>query len=121
MKNYLIVAVIFLTIASCKKDRTCSCTVTKTGTSTTTGKAEIELFPGFPTPLADTSFATNVNETQIVDTKIEKVTKYSAKNKCYSYTQPYDETTLTSVPASSFNLVVSVNEKGNRHYSCSLQ
>lgn len=121
MKNYLTVAIIILLITSCKKDRTCSCTVTKTGTSTTTGKAEIVLFPGFPTPLADTSFVTNVNETQIVDTKIEKVTKRKAKNNCISYTEPYNETTLTSVPASSFNLSVNVTETGNRHYTCDLK
>src|ERR1700759_1445370 len=106
MKKYFITSIIILFIASCKKDRTCSCTVTKTGTSTTTGKADIVILPGFPTNLADTSFVTPVNEAQVIDRKLENVTKRSAKNNCISYSEPYTETVLTSVPASSFNLSV---------------
>ncbi|MEO6303303.1 MAG: hypothetical protein ABIP51_09020 [Bacteroidia bacterium] len=121
MKKYCILAFIVVIIGACKKDRICSCTVTKTGTSTTTGKAEIVLFPGFPTPLADTSFVTNINETQSVDKKLEKVTKRAGKNNCISYSEPYNETTLTSVPASSFNLSVSVTDKGDKHYKCELK
>jgi len=120
MKNSFIVVAVALVVFACKKDRTCTCTITKTGTSTTTGKADLELFPGFPTTLADTSFATNVNETQIVDKKIENVSKRTAKNNCVSYTEPYNETTLTSVPASSFNLSVVVTNKGDKHYDCKL-
>ncbi len=120
MKKYFILASVVLIAFACKKDRTCTCTVTKTGTSTTTGKASLELFPGFPTTLADTSFFTNINETQLVDKKIEKVTKRTAKNNCISYSEPYNETTLTSVPASSFNLSVIVTNKGDKHYDCKL-
>jgi hypothetical protein len=80
MKKYFILASVALITFACKKDRTCTCTVTKTGTSTTTGKASLELFPGFPTPLADTSFVTNVNDVQIIDKKLEKVTKQAGKN-----------------------------------------
>jgi hypothetical protein len=121
MKNYFILGFVALLIISCKKDRTCSCTITKTGTSTTTGKADLVIIAGFPMNLADTSFVTPVNEVQIIDKKIEKVTKRSAKNNCVSYTEPYNETTLTSVPASSFNLSVVVTNKGDRHYSCELK
>ena len=109
-----------MVVFACKKDRTCTCTITKTGTSTTTGKADLELFPGFPTTLADTSFVTNINEAQTIDKKIEKVTKRTAKNNCISYTEPYNETTLTSVPASSFNLSVIVTDKGEKRYDCKL-
>lgn len=110
-----------ISVFSCKKDRTCSCTVTKTGTSTTTGKADLMLIAGFPIPLADTSFATNVYETQSVDKKMEKVTKRAAKNNCISYTEPYSETVLTAVPASSFNLSVIVVNKGEKKYTCELK
>ncbi|MBA3679843.1 MAG: hypothetical protein H0W73_01445 [Bacteroidetes bacterium] len=120
MKNYFILAAVALVFFACKKDRTCTCTVKKTGTSTTTGKAELILFPGFPTTLADTSFVTDVNDVQTVDRKLEKVTKRTAKNNCISYSEPYSETTLTSVPASSFNLSVVVTDKGTKHYDCKL-
>jgi len=121
MKNYYFILVIAITVFSCKKDRTCSCTVTKTGTSTTTGKADLMLLPGFPIPLADTSFATSINESQSIDKKIEKVTKRTAKNNCISYTEPYSETVLTSVPASSFNLSVIITNKGEKKYTCELK
>lgn len=122
MKKIIVaLSLITLVLISCKKDRTCSCTITKTGTSTTTAKADIILFPGFPTPLADTSFITPFNEVQIIDKKLEKVTKRRAKNNCVSYTEPYNETVLTSVPASSFNLSVIVTNKGDKHYSCELK
>jgi hypothetical protein len=121
MKNYFILIAVAFLIFSCKKDRTCSCTVTKTGTSTTTGKADLVIIPGFPMPLADTSFVTNINDVQSVDKKIEKVTKRRAKNNCISYSEPYNETILTSVPASSFNLSVSVTNKGDKHYVCELK
>ena len=120
MKKYFILAAVALVVFACKKDRTCTCTITKTGTSTTTGKADLVLFPGFPTNLADTSFVTNVNEVQTVDKKIENVNKRTAKNNCISYSEPYNETTLTSVPASSFNLSVIVTNKGDKHYDCKL-
>lgn len=114
MKNYILILV-SLIVFSCKKDRTCSCTVTKTGTSATTGKVDLVIFQ------VDTSFVTNVIETQIVDKKIEKVTKRRAKNNCVSYTEPYNETILTSVPTSSFNLSVIVTNKGDKHYACELK
>jgi len=121
MKNYFILVVFTLVFFACKKDRTCNCTITKTGTSTTTGKAELIIIPGFPTPLADTSFVTSINETQSTDKKIEKVTKRTAKNNCISYTEPYNETTLTSVPSASFNLSITVINKGDKHYDCELK
>lgn len=121
MKKIIVIALTSLILFSCKKDRTCSCTITKTGTSTTTAKADIILFPGFPTPLADTSFITPVNEVQNVDKKIVKTTKMRAKNNCISYTEPYSETVLTSVPASSFNLSVIVTNKGDKKYACALK
>jgi hypothetical protein len=95
--------------------------VTKTGTSTTTGKADLALFPGVNIPLADTSFTNNIFEIQFVDKKIEKVTKRRAKNNCVSYTEPYSETVLTSVPASSFNLSVVIVDKGEKRYKCELK
>lgn len=121
MKNYFVITFVALLAFACKKDRTCTCTITKTGTSTTTGKADLILFPGFPTPLADTSFVTNINETQVVDKKIEKVTKQTAKNNCISYSEPYNETTLTSVPSASFNLSIIVTNSGTKDYDCKLK
>lgn len=122
MKTFQLVVVLILAInVACKKDRVCSCTITKTGTSTTTGKAELSLFPGVGIPLADTSFSQNAFDIQFVDKKIEHVTKRRAKNNCVSYTEPYNETVLTSVPASSFNLSVVVNNKGDKHYKCELK
>lgn len=121
MKTYFFLSVVALLSFSCKKDRTCTCTITKTGASTTTGKAELVLFPGFPTPLADTSFVTTVNETQAVDKKIEKVTKRTAQSNCVSYSEPYNETTLTSVPSASFNLSITVTNTGTKHYDCKLK
>lgn len=122
MKNlkYLLIALI-LTSLSCKKDRVCSCKVEKTGTSTTLGKADLALFPGVNIPLADTSFTRNVFEIQFIDKKIENVRKKVAKNNCISYTEPYNESVVTSVPASSFNLSVVVIDKGERHFKCELK
>ena len=121
MKTIILSTLIAFAFVACKKDRTCNCSITKTGTSTTTAKADITLFPGFPTPLADTSFVTPVSEVQNVDKKIEKTTKMRAKNTCVSYTEPYTETVLTSVPASSFNLSVIVTNKGDKKYACELK
>ena len=120
-KNNLIFLVIFIILCACKKDRTCSCTITKTGTSTTTGKVDLTLGFFGSLPLADTSFVTLVNDVQLADKKLEKITKRQAKNNCISYTEPYNETVLTSVPASSFNLSVIVTNKGDKHYSCELK
>ncbi len=121
MKNTIVFALACLTFVACKKDRTCSCTYTKTGTSTTTAKADIILIPGFPTPLADTSFVTPVNEVQNTDKKIEKVNKRDAKSNCISYSEPYTETTLTSVPSASFNLSIIITNTGTKRYSCKLK
>jgi len=120
MKKIIVLAFVTLIFVACKKDRTCACIVTKTGTSTTTGKVDA-IFFGFPTPLADTSFVTNINESQSVDKKIENATKMRAKNNCISYSEPYTETVLTSVPASSFNLSVIVTNKGEKKYDCELK
>jgi hypothetical protein len=49
------------------------------------------------------------------------VTKRTAKNNCISYTEPYSETVLTSVPASSFNLSVIITNKGEKKYTCELK
>jgi hypothetical protein len=121
MKKIILLIVLAFGIYACKKDRVCSCIVTKTGTSTTTGKADLVLFPGFPANLADTSFSTNVIESQNIDIKLEKVTRRAAKNNCINYTEPYNETVLTSVPASSFNLSVIVTNKGDKRYNCELK
>ena len=116
----IIASVIFL--ACSKKDRTCECTVTKKGTSTTTGKVSAELFPGFPTNLADTSFVSQVNEISPSEqTVMQKVTKRTAKNNCYSYNEPYHDKTVTSVPASSFNLAVVVDDVGTKQHDCKLK
>jgi hypothetical protein len=121
MKNNLIVlALIAVVVFACKKDRTCECTVTKKGTSTTQGKADM-VFSGFPLPLADTSFETSVNEIQVYEINYQKVTKRAAKTNCIKYTEPYNEKTVTSVPASSFNLSVVVTDKGDRTYDCKLK
>ncbi len=115
-------AILGVLFASCKKDRTCECTVTRTGTSTTNGKVEAALIPGFPTvSLADTTFTTNVYDIQIIPKKMTKVTKRAAESNCVSYTQPYTEKTLTSVPASSFNLAVTITETGEEKYDCTLK
>lgn len=109
-----------LLVAACKKDRTCSCTVTRTGTSSTTGKVDQVLF-GFPVTLADTTFSQPSMDIQTYDKVINKSTKAAAKNNCVSYTQPYNEKNVTSVPAASFNLVVVVTEKGEEKYECKLK
>jgi hypothetical protein len=109
-----------LLVAACKKDRTCSCTVTRTGTSSTTGKVDQVLF-GFPVTLADTTFSQPSMEIQTYDKVINKSTKSAAKNNCVSYTQPYNEKNVTSVPAASFNLVVVVTEVGEEKYECKLK
>ena len=121
-KTFLIIAVISsLVFFECKKkDRTCSCTITKSGTSTTTGKVTQVLF-GFPINLADTSFVTTVNEITIEDIVLQKTTKKTAKNNCYSYSEPYDDKTVTSVPASSFALSVVVEDKGTKQHDCKLK
>jgi len=114
----IFVAGIFL--PACKKDRTCSCTVTRAGSSTTQGKVVQEIF-GFPITLADTSFTQGANSSQVVDKKMTKVTKKTGENNCVSYSQPYNEVTLTSVPASSFNMVITVTDKGEETYDCKLK
>ncbi|MDX2171629.1 MAG: hypothetical protein SFY56_00820 [Bacteroidota bacterium] len=122
MKKIAVIVLLGITVfTACKKDRTCSCTVTKKGTSTTQGKADIVVIPGFPATLADTSFVTPIYEVQNIDKKLEKITKMRAKNNCISYIEPYNETVLTSVPASSFNLSVVVTNTGERHYECKLK
>ena len=113
----LICAIAFF---ACKKDRTCSCTVTKTGTSKTTGKVSQVLF-GFPVDLADTTFTQPLNEITTQETQLRKVTKKTAKNNCYSYSEPYKVKMPIAVPASSFNLVVEVTEEGTIDYSCKLK
>jgi hypothetical protein len=122
MKKIAPLAVCLIVVAqmACKKDRTCHCTMTKTGTSTTHGSAS-EVLLGFPVTLADTSFSTPANDLQIYDRTIKKSTKKAAKNNCISYSEPYKETTLTSVPASSFNLSVEVTNTGTVTYDCSLK
>ena len=121
MKNNLfIIAAIAIVFFACKKDRTCECTVTKTGTSKTNGKVEQNLF-GFPVALADTTFETKVNEIRSYDITMDKVTKKTAKNNCFSYSEPYSEKTITSVPASSFNLSVVVTDEGVKDYNCKLK
>ena len=113
-------SVFLLLSVSCKKDRTCSCTVTKTGTTTTDGKVSENLI-GFPITLADTSFSQPFNDVQIYDKKITNVTKSTAKSNCVSYSQPYSETVLTSVPASSFSIVMTVTNRGTEKYDCNLK
>ena len=109
-----------LIFAACKKDRTCTCTVSRTGTSTTTAKVTQVIF-GFPIDLADTAFITPVYDIQLIDKKMTNVTKKTAGSNCISYTQPYSETNLTSVPASSFNLSISITNKGEEKYDCKLK
>jgi hypothetical protein len=122
MKKISLLAVCLVVVAqlACKKNRTCHCTMTKTGTSTTHGSADEVLF-GFPVTLADTSFSTPINDIQVYDRTINKSTKSAAKNNCISYSEPYKETTLTSVPASSFNLSVEVTNEGTVTYDCKLK
>ena len=81
----------------------------------------LELFPGFATPLADTSFTSPIGEVQKIDKKMTKVSKRRAKNNCVSYSEPFRETIPTSVPASSFNLSVIVVSEGERTYKCELK
>lgn len=105
---------------ACKKDRTCSCTVYRTGTTTTEGKVSQELF-GIPFDLADTSFTQPINDVRIYDKKMTKITKADAKGNCINYSQPFFEKNLTSVPAASFNLVVTVTNSGDEKYECKLK
>ncbi len=124
IKKIIIVASVIslITFAACTKDRTCNCTITRTGTSTTQGKVEAALLPGFPAiSLADTTFTQDVYNIQIVDKKMTKVTKKAAQSNCINYSQPYNETTITSVPASSFNLSVVITDKGTEKFDCTLK
>jgi hypothetical protein len=123
IKNTLSVfAFIAIVLYGCKKeDRTCSCTVTRKGTSTTTAKVEQVIF-GFPLTLADTSFEKSITDVQAVDKVMEDVTKKTAKGNCYNFSQPYNETVITAVPAASFEMQVSVTNKGIETYSsCKLK
>lgn len=121
MKNNLIlIAVLAFAFVACKKDRTCSCTVTKTADSKTSGKVSMAL-GGFPVPLADTTFSQPLTEITTVDRELKKVSKGTAKQNCFSYTEPYTDKTMIAVPASSFNLVVEVTETGTKDYSCKLK
>lgn len=116
MKKTAIIALLSLSVYACKKDRTCSCTITKSGNSTTTASADL-----FGLPLADTSFVTPVMDIQKGDTKYKKVTRRAAKANCISYEEPYNETTLTSVPASSINLTIRITDVGTKKYDCTLK
>jgi len=120
MKKIILFSILSLVLFSCKKDRTCSCTVTKTGTSTTNGHFEVTVIPGFPVT-QDSSFVSQINDVQSVDKKLEKVTKQTAKNNCVSYTEPYNETTLTSVPGTTVSISITVTDVGNKRYSCKLK
>lgn len=122
MKNLIALSLLLTFIfTACKKDRVCSCTITKTGTSTTHGSVGIAIIPGFATSVVDTSFSTNVFEIQMVDKKLEKVSKRQAKSNCISYTEPYSESIPTTIPTSTFNLSVVVINKGEKHYACDLK
>jgi PBP1b-binding outer membrane lipoprotein LpoB len=112
-------AVLALSFAACKKDRTCSCTVTKTGTVTTTASFTFSVAIPLPIPPIgiDTTFSSPVNESYSTEIKMEDVKKRTAKQNCYSYKEPYQETTYNIVP--SFTLT-SVNS-GNKSYSCELK
>jgi len=120
MKKIFPLAICLIVAMACKKNRTCHCTQTKTGTSTTHGTVN-EVFLGIPVALADTSFSTPINDIQVYDRSINKATKSAASNNCISYSEPYKETTLTSVPASSFNLSVEVTNEGTVTYDCKLK
>ncbi len=112
---------ITLVFCACKKDRVCSCTVIKTGTSTTKAKGSLVLFAGFSTNIADTTITTNVTEVQVIEKEMKEVSKKTAKNNCISYTEPYSETIPTSVPSTSFNLSIVVENKGEKKYDCELK
>jgi hypothetical protein len=120
MRKFPLALLIALAFSACKKDRTCACTVTRNGTSTTEGKVEQVLF-GFPVTLADTTFSQPVYEVRVYDKKMEDVSKSSAKKNCISYSEPYSEKTLTSVPATSFNVVFAVTNTGTDEYDCKLK
>lgn len=120
-KSITLLFLVTTLIVACKKDRTCSCTETKTGTSKTTGKASIELFPGLPQDLADTTFSSPLNETRSYDRVYKDAQKKAAKNNCLSYSEPFKETVVTSVPASSFQLSVIVVNEGTVSYDCKLK
>lgn len=122
IKNTLsIIALIAIVFFGCKKEnRTCSCSVTRTGTSTTTAKVS-QVLGGFQFDLADTSFVKNITDIQTIDKVLIDVTKKSAKGNCISYTQPYNETVLTSVPAASFEMAITVVNKGEEKFDCKLK
>ncbi len=120
-KVIAIMCLITLVFCACKKDRVCSCTVIKTGTSTTKAKGSLVLFAGFSTNIADTTITTNVTEVQVIEKEMKEVSKKTAKNNCISYTEPYSETIPTSVPSTSFNLSIVVENKGEKKYDCELK
>lgn len=107
-------------LACTKKDRTCSCTETKSGTSTTHAAITQELF-GVPFTLADTSFSNPVYDVRVYDRKMDKVTKSEGRSNCIDYTEPYYEKTTTSVPSSTFNMVIEVINSGDVKYDCKLR
>lgn len=116
----------FGAFTACKKtDRTCSCTVTKTGSVTTTAKVtfSVELPLPFPLPVPippvglDTTFTSPVSESYTSDTKMEKVKKSTAKDNCYSYSEPYNETTYNIVP----NFTMTSNNQGTITHKCELK
>ncbi len=111
---YVLVGLLFV---SCTKDRVCSCEVTKTGTATTTAAITFSVPLLGNVPLVDTSFTTPVYESQSVERTLIKVTRRAAKNNCISYTEPYNDNVINTVP----NFQLTSNSKGILTYECSLE
>ena len=117
LRTLIYYALFGLWFASCTKDRVCTCEVTKTGTATTTAAITFSVPLLGNVPLVDTSFTTPVYESQSVERTLIKVTRRAAKNNCISYTEPYNDNVINTVP----NFQLTSNSKGILTYECSLE
>lgn len=120
MKNYLMPSLLLLSVffIACKKDRVCDCTITTSGTTTTKATVAIDLGLGIPIPLADTTFNAGLYKVDENKITMNKVTKRTAKNNCFSKTEDINESNPTVIPGF---LNVTVTNVGTRTYNCKLK
>jgi hypothetical protein len=119
MKKLIIAAIVLTNVfLACKKeDRVCSCSVTKTGTATTTSKLGFSLGLLGNVNIVDTTYVTQINETNQVDRTYKDVTKKQMKNSCTSYTEPYNEMDIHTAPPQTLTTV----NAGTRTYDCKIK
>jgi hypothetical protein len=120
MKKILLIAgvlTIFVLLNACsKKDRVCKCTITKTGTSTTYAAVTFTVPILGTVPLVDT-FITPISESRSIDREYKEITKKALKNNCVSYSEPFYDRQLNSVP--NFELVTTA--EGAAKYDCEIK